>query len=47
MRKQAQKRPTVQVGRDPETGDAVQPHRVNPVTGMYKGRQVLTIKDDQ
>lgn len=29
---------------DAETGDPVAPHRVNPKTGMYKGRQVLKPK---
>lgn len=28
---------------DPETGTKHLRHRVNPVTGMYKGRQVLDI----
>jgi len=28
---------------DPTDGSAVRPHRVNPNTGMYRGRQVLDI----
>lgn len=31
--------------RDPETGDWVEPHTVNPDTGRYKGRQVIEIND--
>lgn len=32
---------------DKETGEPQQPHRVNPKTGMYKGRQVLEVKDTE
>ena len=28
---------------DPTDGSAVRPHRVNPNTGMYRGRQVLDV----
>ena len=30
--------PKVALVRDPETNELVVPHRVNPDTGMYKGR---------
>lgn len=32
---------------DPKTGSAHLPHRVDPKTGMYRGRQVLTISTDE
>jgi large subunit ribosomal protein L32 len=30
---------------DKESGEPVRPHHVNLKTGMYKGRQILDIKD--
>jgi len=33
-----------EVARDPADGSAVRPHRVNPKSGMYRGRQVLTVE---
>ena len=33
-----------QLSRDPGDGGPFRPHRVNPKTGMYRGRQVLTIE---
>lgn len=30
--------------RDPADGSLVRPHRVNPTTGMYRGRQVLDVE---
>ena len=33
-----------QLARDPADGSAVRPHRVNPKSGMYRGRQVLTVE---
>lgn len=33
-----------QLARDPADDSAVRPHRVNPRTGMYRGRQVLTVE---
>jgi large subunit ribosomal protein L32 len=30
---------------DKDTGEAVQPHRIDPKTGMYKGRKILDVKD--
>ncbi len=32
-----------EVAIDPTDGSAVRPHRVNPNTGMYRGRQVLDV----
>lgn len=29
----------------PDTGERVLPHRVDMKTGMYKGRQVMKVKD--
>jgi large subunit ribosomal protein L32 len=28
---------------DKETGEPMQPHRINPLTGMFKGRQVIDV----
>ncbi|WP_442886865.1 50S ribosomal protein L32 [Congregicoccus parvus] len=33
-----------QLARDPMDGSAIRPHRVNPNTGMYRGRQVLDVE---
>ncbi|HSI89179.1 MAG TPA: 50S ribosomal protein L32 [Pyrinomonadaceae bacterium] len=30
---------------DKETGEAKLPHRIDPKTGMYKGRQIIDVKD--
>ena len=32
---------------DEATGEAMKPHRINPVTGMYKGRQILVVKETE
>ena len=32
---------------DSVTGEPMQPHRVNPKTGMYKGRQILVVKEEK
>ena len=32
---------------DPTTGEPAQPHRINPKTGMYKGRQILKVKTEK
>lgn len=32
---------------DKETGEAYMPHRLDPKTGMFKGRQVLVMKEDK
>lgn len=31
---------------DKETGEAMKPHRINPETGMYKGRQILVVDEE-
>lgn len=31
---------------DKETGEPMQPHRINPATGMYKGRKILDVKEE-
>ncbi len=30
---------------DKDSGEAKQPHRIDPKTGMYKGRQIIEVKD--
>lgn len=32
---------------DEVTGEAMKPHRINPVNGMYKGRQILVVKETE
>lgn len=36
--------PKVTLVRDKETNELVMPHRVNPYTGMYKGRKVIDVE---
>jgi large subunit ribosomal protein L32 len=31
---------------DKDTGEAKAPHRVDPKTGMYKGRQIIDVKEE-
>jgi large subunit ribosomal protein L32 len=31
---------------DKDTGEPLQPHRINPKTGMYKGRKILDIQEE-
>ena len=31
---------------DSDSGEAVQPHRIDPKTGMYKGRKILDVKEE-
>lgn len=33
-----------QFAKDPSDGGVFRPHRVNPKTGMYRGRQVLDVQ---
>jgi large subunit ribosomal protein L32 len=30
--------------KDPSDGSLVRPHRVNPKTGLYRGRQVINVE---
>jgi len=30
---------------DKDTGEAKIPHRIDPKTGMYKGRKIIDVKD--
>ncbi len=30
---------------DKDTGETFLPHRINPLTGMYKGRQIIEVKE--
>ncbi|MBA3334951.1 MAG: 50S ribosomal protein L32 [Acidobacteria bacterium] len=32
---------------DKDTGEALKPHRINPTTGMYKGRQIIDVKESE
>jgi large subunit ribosomal protein L32 len=32
---------------DKDTGEALQPHRLNPTTGQFKGRQILDAKESE
>ena len=32
---------------DKDTGEALKPHRIDPKTGMYKGRQILEVKTEE
>jgi large subunit ribosomal protein L32 len=32
---------------DTETGEAKKPHRIDPKTGMYKGRQIIDVKGSE
>ncbi len=31
---------------DKDTGEPMQPHRIDPKTGIYKGRKILNVKDE-
>ncbi|MEZ5306714.1 MAG: 50S ribosomal protein L32 [Pyrinomonadaceae bacterium] len=31
---------------DKDTGEPSQPHRIDPKTGMYKGRKILDVRED-
>lgn len=31
---------------DPESGELRRPHHVDPKTGLYRGKQILTPKED-
>lgn len=31
---------------DKETGELRRPHHVDPKTGLYRGKQILTVKDE-
>lgn len=33
-----------QVAKDPTDGTVFKPHHVNPINGMYRGRQVIDVK---
>jgi large subunit ribosomal protein L32 len=32
---------------DENTGEAKKPHRIDPETGTYKGRQILDVKESE
>lgn len=42
-RRAANKFKAPKFAKDPVDGGAFRPHRVNPKTGMYRGRQVLDV----
>ncbi len=31
---------------DKDSGEALKPHRIDPKTGMYKGRQIIQVKTE-
>lgn len=31
---------------DKDSGEPLQPHRIDPKTGMYKGRKILDVKEE-
>ncbi|MBW7907534.1 MAG: 50S ribosomal protein L32 [Kiritimatiellae bacterium] len=47
QRQASHKKPMAGSARDPKTGSWHQPHRVDPVTGMYGGRQVIIVSTDE
>ena len=32
---------------DKETGEALKPHRIDPATGLFKGRQIIEVKESE
>ncbi len=44
IRRAANKFELPQVSKDPTDGTFFMPHRVNPSNGMYRGRQVISVK---
>lgn len=44
LRRGANRLKAPELSRDPMDGSLVRPHRVNPNTGMYRGRQVLDVE---
>ena len=32
---------------DKDSGEAMKPHRIDPKTGMYKGRQIIEVKESE
>ena len=32
---------------DKDTGEALKPHRIDPKTGMYKGRQIIEVDQSE
>jgi len=32
---------------DKDTGEAMKPHRIDPKTGIYKGRQIIEVKETE
>lgn len=44
LRRGANRYKAPELARDPMDGSLFRPHRVNPATGMYRGRQVVDIE---
>jgi large subunit ribosomal protein L32 len=44
LRRGANRFKAPELARDPMDGSAFRPHRVNPSTGMYRGRQVVDVE---
>jgi large subunit ribosomal protein L32 len=47
QRRAQHKRQLPNPARDPKTGSVHLPHRVDPATGMYRGRQVVIVSVDE
>lgn len=47
QRQASHRKPMAGSSRDSKTGSWHQPHRVDPATGMYRGRQVVIISTDE
>lgn len=47
QRQASHKRDYPNAANDKQGGGVHLPHRVNPETGMYRGRQVLTVNTDE
>jgi large subunit ribosomal protein L32 len=39
--------PVPQFYLDKDSGESRQPHRIDPKTGMYKGRQIIDVKETE
>lgn len=47
MRKASHRKDPIQLRTDAKTGSRHLPHCVDPRTGMYRGRQVLTVNTEE
>ncbi len=47
MRRAHDRLPPSSYVEDKETGELRRPHHVDPKTGKYRGKQILTVRDDE